>query len=195
MNHDIHTTPLQSPIDGGFYEDEFPQNDGANDTEKNHTGRQDHDSHDGAYDDYDRNEEILEEEQPRRRRSTREQTSDDSQRPRNKRRHTRRHSESGQGRRRDRHDLDDESRDDERAQSASPIRGRRDEDEAGSQDSGETVELPPRFHQDGRRKPERGDDPLSDKLNDIFAGKGTLGKVFHKFAGKLSGSSGKGRRR
>jgi hypothetical protein len=53
--------------------------------------------------------------------------------------------------------------------------------------SGETIDLPPRFDELGRRK---GDDPLADKLEDILSGRGTAGKLFSRLAGDLfTGSS------
>lgn len=52
-------------------------------------------------------------------------------------------------------------------------------------ESDETEELPPRFDDDGRRKPERGEDPLADKLQDMLAGKVSAGGVFRKLAGDI----------
>ena len=48
--------------------------------------------------------------------------------------------------------------------------------------------LPDRFDEEGRRKPERGDDILADKLENAFSGKGGLGRFFSKFSrvGKAS---------
>ena len=47
-----------------------------------------------------------------------------------------------------------------------------------------TVDLPPRFDQHGRRRPEKGDDPLADALEDMLSGKGPAGKLFNKFTGR-----------
>lgn len=46
-----------------------------------------------------------------------------------------------------------------------------------------TVDLPPRFDQHGRRRPEKGDDPLADALEDMLSGKGAAGRLFSKFTG------------
>lgn len=53
-----------------------------------------------------------------------------------------------------------------------------------------TVDLPPRFDQHGRRRPEKGDDPLADALEDMLSGKGPAGKLFNKFTGALGVSDG-----
>lgn len=37
-------------------------------------------------------------------------------------------------------------------------------------DSGETVDLPPRFDSHGKRVPERGEDPIADTVQDIISG-------------------------
>lgn len=46
-----------------------------------------------------------------------------------------------------------------------------------------TVDLPPRFDQHGHRRPEKGDDPLADALEDMLSGKGPAGRLFSKFTG------------
>ena len=48
-----------------------------------------------------------------------------------------------------------------------------------------TVDLPPRFDKHGRRRPEKGDDPLADALEEILSGKGPAGKFFTKFTDAL----------
>lgn len=53
-----------------------------------------------------------------------------------------------------------------------------------------TVDLPPRFDQYGRRRPEKGEDPLADTLEDILNGNGPAGKLFNKFTGALGLSDG-----
>lgn len=53
-----------------------------------------------------------------------------------------------------------------------------------------TVDLPPRFDKYGRRRPEKGDDPLADTLEDILNGEGPAGRIFSKFAGALGLSDG-----
>lgn len=50
-----------------------------------------------------------------------------------------------------------------------------------------TVDLPPRFDQHGRRRPEKGDDPLADALEDMLSGKGPAGRLFSKFTGGALG--------
>lgn len=60
--------------------------------------------------------------------------------------------------------------------------------------SGGTVELPPRFNEQGRKIPERGDDRIADNLEDFLNGKGTAGRLFQRFKGDLLGG-GSGSRR
>ena len=47
-----------------------------------------------------------------------------------------------------------------------------------------TIDLPDRFDEYGRKKPEKGDDPLADKLEDFFSGKGKGGKWLSKILGE-----------
>lgn len=47
-----------------------------------------------------------------------------------------------------------------------------------------TVDLPERYDRYGRRKPEKGEDPLADTIEDLLSGKGAAGK----FLGKLTGA-------
>jgi len=58
--------------------------------------------------------------------------------------------------------------------------------------SGETIDLPPRFDELGRRK---GDDPLADQLEDMLSGRGTAGKLFSRLAGSLFAGSSSSRRK
>jgi len=51
--------------------------------------------------------------------------------------------------------------------------------------------LPARFDEKGRKKPEPGQDPLADKLDDILAGKGTAGKLIGNFLDDLFGPDGR----
>lgn len=90
-----------------------------------------------------------------------------------RRRRRRRHSAEGNERRRKSSTMDgsqDTDNDKERgkqrrrARSASPA----------SDDSGQTVDLPPRFDKDGRKKPERGDNQLADQIEAIV-GNGRMG--------------------
>lgn len=57
--------------------------------------------------------------------------------------------------------------------------------------SDETIELPERFDERGRKMPEKGDDPIADLLNRFLSGKGLLGGNDKRD----EGSSGKDRRR
>jgi len=65
---------------------------------------------------------------------------------------------------------------------------------ASSRHSNETIVLPDRFDRHGRKKPERGDDPLVDKIQDLLSGRGTMGKLLQRFTEDLLGGSGNGRR-
>ena len=64
-----------------------------------------------------------------------------------------------------------------------------------------TVDLPERFDKDGRKKPERGEDPVADALEDLLSGRGPGGKYFKKIFGGSGdddhhdGASGSRRRR
>ncbi|EXJ88703.1 hypothetical protein A1O1_05635 [Capronia coronata CBS 617.96] len=62
-------------------------------------------------------------------------------------------------------------------------------------DSDSTVELPPRFDEQGRRKTALGEDPLADRLEEILAGRGVVGKVFGNFLDGLLGPEGRKRGR
>ncbi|KAL9109024.1 MAG: hypothetical protein Q9227_006264 [Pyrenula ochraceoflavens] len=69
--------------------------------------------------------------------------------------------------------------------------------------SDSTIDLPERFDKHGRKKPEPGDDPLADKIDDLLSGKGPGSKFFGKLTGGLfsgrgdgdEGGEGSGRRR
>ena len=56
--------------------------------------------------------------------------------------------------------------------------------------SDETIELPARFDEHGRRKPEKGDDPIADKIEEFLAGKGSAGKLFKNLTDGLLGGGG-----
>ncbi len=58
-------------------------------------------------------------------------------------------------------------------------------------DSDATVELPARFDEKGRKKPEPGQDPLADKIEEILAGRGAAGKMFGNFLDGLLGPDGR----
>jgi len=63
-------------------------------------------------------------------------------------------------------------------------RSRRDKSPS-SDDSGDTIEEPDltdRFDEQGRPK---GEDPLTAKIEEIIAGQGAAGRLFHSFAGDL----------
>ena len=61
--------------------------------------------------------------------------------------------------------------------------------------SDETEYLPDRFDRDGRKKPERGDDPLADKIEDFLGGKGSAGKLFKNITEGFLGGGDKDRDR
>lgn len=69
-----------------------------------------------------------------------------------------------------------------------------------SVNSDDTIVMPDRFDRQGRKLPERGDDPLADKIQDILNGQGTVGKFFQRFTGDFllggggGGGGGRGRR-
>jgi hypothetical protein len=44
----------------------------------------------------------------------------------------------------------------------------------------------------GRRKPERGEDPIADKIQDFLEGKGAAGKLFKNLTDGLLGGGGGG---
>lgn len=62
--------------------------------------------------------------------------------------------------------------------------------ESASSDA--TIELPARFDSRGRKVPERGDDTVADKLEDIMNGKGLTGGLLQMMEGEIG--VGKGRR-
>jgi hypothetical protein len=126
-----------------------------------------------------------------------ELSSDGATETEHKRRRRRRHRNYDE-------DIDEHERDDHhnntqhrrrrRHRSRDPSTHRR----TGSPDSvnsTETVELPARFDQEGRKVPERGEDPLADKIEDLFSGKGLAGGIFKRLTGDLLGDgAGKKRR-
>ena len=103
-------------------------------------------------------------------------------------RHRRRHR---------RHSVSGGERDASQAGAAQP---RRDTSPSASSDT--TVDLPPRFDKQGRKIPERGDDPLVDRLNDFLGQGGPGGKWLDRIVGVFGGEGDdvgedrrKGRRR
>lgn len=58
--------------------------------------------------------------------------------------------------------------------------------------SDETIDLPPRFDGQGRKKAERGEDLVADKIEDFLAGKGSAGKIFRDLTEKVLGGGGGG---
>lgn len=69
---------------------------------------------------------------------------------------------------------------DERKQSPNPAES----------ESDATIDLPDRFDQYGRKKPEKGDDPLADNIEEFLSGKGKGGKWLSKLLGEESGEEG-----
>ncbi|KAK8206889.1 hypothetical protein M8818_004724 [Zalaria obscura] len=59
--------------------------------------------------------------------------------------------------------------------------------------SDETVDLPPRFDAQGRRVPDKGDDPLAYGIEELLGGLGGKGGVGALLKGLLDGGSGGGR--
>jgi len=88
----------------------------------------------------------------------------------------------------DRRHSEDRSRDshDDRGRRHKHSKHHSRDDSPSSVSSSDTIDLPPRFDETGRRK---GDDPIADRIEDILSGKGTAGKLFQRFAGDLLGSS------
>lgn len=58
-------------------------------------------------------------------------------------------------------------------------------------DSEATVELPARFDDRGRKKAEKGDDPLADQVDNLLYRKGATGKLFGNFLEGLIGPDGR----
>ena len=59
-------------------------------------------------------------------------------------------------------------------------------------DSDSTEDLPDRFDRHGRKIPERGEDPLADKFEDLLGGKGSVGKLLKNFGLGKRGSDDEG---
>ena len=57
--------------------------------------------------------------------------------------------------------------------------------------SDETIDLPARFDEKGRRKPEKGEDPIAEKIEEFLAGKGSAGKLFKNLTDGLLGGGAK----
>ena len=53
--------------------------------------------------------------------------------------------------------------------------------------SDETIDLPERFDESGRKKPERGEDPIAEKIEEFLSGKGSAGKLFKNLTDGLLG--------
>lgn len=80
-----------------------------------------------------------------------------------------------------------DSRQDKRSSRSSNSKG-----QSSPDDTDDTVEyLPDRFDDKGRRKSDKGDDPLADKIDEILKGKGAAGKVFGNFMDGLLGPQGR----
>lgn len=56
-----------------------------------------------------------------------------------------------------------------------------------------TIDLPERFDQHGRRKPERGEDAWADKFEDFLNGKGVAGMFLEKLTSGLGSGGGRDR--
>lgn len=53
------------------------------------------------------------------------------------------------------------------------------------------MELPARFDDRGRKKAEKGDDPLADQVDNLLYRKGATGKLFGNFLEGLIGPDGR----
>jgi hypothetical protein len=54
-----------------------------------------------------------------------------------------------------------------------------------------TVDLPARFDEKGRKKPEAGEDPIADRIDEILQGRGATGKLFGNFVDGIFGPEGR----
>lgn len=55
--------------------------------------------------------------------------------------------------------------------------------------SDSTVDLPQRFDEHGRPVPDSGGDPLVEKIQDLFSGNGTVGRILQSLGGGGGGGS------
>lgn len=69
-------------------------------------------------------------------------------------------------------------------------RGRNRRDSSSSE---ETIDLPPRFDQEGRKMDQRGEDPIADKIQDMLSGKGLAGGIFKRLTQDFLGDDKKRR--
>lgn len=126
-----------------------------------------------------------------------EMSSDGTTETEHKRRRRRRHRYEDE-------DIDEHERDDNHNNTHHRRRRRRGSRDPSTQrrtgspdsvNSSETVELPPRFDQEGRKVPERGEDPLADKIEDLLSGKGLAGGIFKRLTGDFLGDGAAKKRR
>ncbi len=54
-----------------------------------------------------------------------------------------------------------------------------------------TVDLPARFDEKGRKKPETGEDLFADRIDEILQGRGATGKLFGNFVDGIFGPEGR----
>lgn len=54
-------------------------------------------------------------------------------------------------------------------------------------ESDATIDLPDRFDEQGRRIPDKGEDPIIDKIEELLSGKGSAGKYFKSLTDGLFG--------
>jgi hypothetical protein len=59
--------------------------------------------------------------------------------------------------------------------------------DASPAESDSTIDLPPRFDRHGRKKPEKGDDPISEKIEDLLSGKISAGKIIKSLSENFLG--------
>ena len=51
--------------------------------------------------------------------------------------------------------------------------------------------MPERFDKHGRRKPDKGEDPIADKIEEFLSGKGSAGKLFKNITENFLGGGDK----
>ena len=61
--------------------------------------------------------------------------------------------------------------------------------------SDSTVDLPPRFDKDGRPKPQKGEDPIADKIEEFLSGKGSASKFLKNITDNFLGGGSSSRDR
>jgi hypothetical protein len=108
-------------------------------------------------------------------------------------RHRRRRERERQRDREEDDDHDqDRDRDRRRHRSSRHDNGDRVPSPAGSDD---TIDMPDRFDRHGRKKAEKGEDPIADKIEEFLTGDGGAGKLFKTLTDKYLGGDSSGGKR